>query len=218
MNGFASKVIGWLAVLAGIMGTLAIVTLLLFFVGLSQNIHSLSFMGGLNDRINALTGILSALLAFVMHPTLRRRAPRLSLVLLIGSWIGAIAIAFGSWLIITGRADVELSSYYYLFGNGLIGIWSYMLNRFASQQAVLPRNLTRLGLIAGALMMTGLLNFYGILLGWDGNDFSSLLLGTGISYVGIGILYPIWCLWLGRWIFSKRADRPLATQEWHPTQ
>jgi len=34
MNGFASKVTGWLAVLVGIMGTLAIVTLLLFFLGL----------------------------------------------------------------------------------------------------------------------------------------------------------------------------------------
>ena len=32
MNGFASKVTGWLAVLAGMMGTLAIVNLLLFFV------------------------------------------------------------------------------------------------------------------------------------------------------------------------------------------
>src|SRR5688572_7872463 len=95
MNGFASKVTGWLAVLVGIMGTLSIVTLLLFFVGLFQNIHSLSFMGGLNDRINALTGFLGALLASVMHPALQRRAPRLSLVLLIGTWIGAIAITFG---------------------------------------------------------------------------------------------------------------------------
>ena len=213
MNGFASKVTGWLAVLAGIMGTLAILTLLLFFVGLFQNIHSLSFMGGLNDRINALTGFLSALLASVLHPALQRRAPRLSLVLLTGAWIGVSAITYGSWLIITGRADVELSSYYYLFGNGLIGIWLYTLNRFASPQAVWPRNLTRLGLIASVLMMIGLLNFYGILLGWDGNDFSSLLLSTGISYLGIGILYPIWCLRLGGWILSKQADRPLATQE-----
>ena len=213
MNGFASKATGWLAVLAGIMGALAIVTLLLFFVGLFQNIHSLSFMGGLNDRINALTGFLSALLASALHPALQRRAPRLSLVLLISAWIGAIAITFGSWLIITGRADVELSSYYYLFGNGLIGLWLYMLNRFASQQAAWPRNLTQLGLIASVLMMVGLLNVYGILLGWDGNDFSPLLLGTGISYVGIGILYPIWCLWLGRWILSRQANRPLAMQE-----
>ncbi|MDQ3006081.1 MAG: hypothetical protein M3R47_11970 [Chloroflexota bacterium] len=213
MNGFSSKGTGWLAVLVGMMGTLAIVTLLLFFVGLFQNIHSLSFMGGVNDRINALTGFLSALLASVMHPTLQRRAPRLSPVLLVGAWIGAIAITFGSWLIITGRADVELSSYYYLFGNGLIGIWVYVLNRFASQQAAWPRNLTRLGLITSVLMMVGLLNVYGILLGWDGSDFSSLLLGTSISYLGIGILYPIWCLRLGGWIFSKEGGRPLATRE-----
>jgi hypothetical protein len=53
----------------------------------------------------------------------------------------------------------------------------------------------------------GLLNVYGILLGWDGDDFSPLLLGTGISYLGIGILYPIWCLGLGRWILSKQATQ-----------
>ena len=213
MNSFTSKVTGWLAILTGMMGILSIVTLSLFFVGLFQNLHSLSFMGGLNDRINILAGFLSALLASALHPAFQRWAPRLSLVLLIDAWIGASAITYGSWLIITGRADVELSSYYYLFGNGLIGIWLYMLNRFAGPPAVWPRNLTRLGLIAGALMMIGLLNFYGILLGWDGNDFSFLLLGTGISYLGIGILYPIWCLWLGRWILSRQDHGTLAMQE-----
>lgn len=206
MKGVTSKVTGWLAFLVGIMGTLAMITLLLFFVGLFQNIHSLSFMGGLNDRINALTGILSALLASVFHPALRRFALRISLVLLIGVWIGAIAITFGSWLIITGRGGVELSSYYYLFGHGLIGIWLFVLNRIAGQQAVWPRNLTRLGLIAGALMIVGLLDLYGILLSLDGNDFSSLILVTGISFLGIGILYPIWCLWLGRRILSTQDD------------
>ena len=218
MNGVTSKVSGWLAFLVGIMGTLAMITLLLFFVGLFQNIHSLSFMGGLNDRINALTGILSALLASVFHPALRRYALRISLVLLIGVWIGAIAITFGSWLIITGRADVELSSYYYLFGNGLIGIWLFVLNRLAGQQARWPRNLTRLGLIAGALMIVGLLDLYGILLSLDGNDFSYLILVTGISFLGIGILYPIWCLWLGRWILSTQDDSSLATEGQHPAQ
>jgi len=210
MNGFNSSVTGWLALLVGVTGILAIISLLLFFVGLFQNITSLSFMGSLNDKINALASILSAVLASVLHPTLRRLlAPRLSLALLIGTWAGAIAVTFGSWLIVTGRSDFELSSYYFFFGNSLLGIWLWVLNRIARQQAVWPRNLTQLGLIASVFMMVGLLGIYGILLGLDGDDYSTPLMVSGISFFGIGILYPIWCLRLGRWILSKQSNGTL---------
>jgi hypothetical protein len=210
MNGFISKMTGRLALLVGILGILAFVSLILFFVGLFQNIRSLSFMGSINDTINALASVLSVVLASVLHPALRRLMPRLSLVLLIGVWAGAIAVTFGSWLIQTGRSDVELSSYYFFFGNGLIGIWLWVLNRMARQQAVWPRNLTHLGLIASVFMMLGLLGLYGILLGLDGNDYSPLITVTGISFFGTGIFYPIWSLRLGRWILSKQDDRAVA--------
>ena len=130
--------------------------------------------------------------------------------LLVGAWAGAVSIAFGSWLIVTGRSDVELSSYYFFFGNGLIGIWLWVLNRIARQQAVWPRNLTQLGLIASALMMVGLLGLYGILMGLDGDDYSPLLMVTGISFLGTGLLYPLWCLRLGRWILSKQRQSVMA--------
>ena len=105
MNGFNSKLTGWLVLVVGVTGILAVITLLLFFVGLFQNIQSLSYMGHLNDTINSFAGILSAALASVLYPTVRRLLPRLSLILLIGVWMGAIAITFGSWLIVTGRSD-----------------------------------------------------------------------------------------------------------------
>jgi hypothetical protein len=207
MNGFTSKLTGWLLFLVGLAGILAVVTLLLFFVGLFQNIRSLSFMGQLNDTINSLAGILSAVLASVLYPTVRRVSPRLSLLLLIGVWTGAIAITYGSWLIMTGRSDVGLSSNYYFWGNGLIGIWLWELNRIAHRQAAWPHNLTRLGSIAGAFMMVGLLGLYGILLGSDGSDFSPLMIVTGFSYLGTGILYPIWGLRQGHWILSRQNDK-----------
>jgi len=208
MNGFNSKLTGWLVLLVGVTGILAITTLLLFFVGLFQNIRALSFMSHLNDAINSFASILSAVLAVALYPTVRRFLPRLSLILLIGVWIGAIAIAFGSWLIVTGRSDVELSSYYYFLGNGLIGIWLWELNRIARHQSAWPHNLTRLGLIASVFMMVGLLGLYGILLGLDESDFSPLMIVTGISFLGTGILYPIWGLRQGHWILSKHNDRP----------
>jgi hypothetical protein len=178
----------------------------LFFVGLFQNIQSLAFMGHLNDTINAVAGILSAFLASVLYPTVNRLVPRFSLLLLVGVWIGAIAISYGSWLIVTGRSDVELSSYYFSFGNGLIGIWLWGLNRVAPQQAAWPPNLTRLGLIASVFMMVGLPGLYGILRGLDGNDFSPLMMVTGLGFLGTGILYPIWSLRQGGWILSKQND------------
>ena len=207
MNGFTSRMTGWLVVLVGVTGLLAVVTLILFFVSLFQNIYALSFMGRLNDTINAMVGILSAIMASLLHSSLRRFLPRLSPFLLIGVWTGAISITFGSWLIVTGRSDVELSSYYYFFGNGLIGIWLWALNRIASRQAALPRRLTQWGSIASAFMMVGLLGLYGILLGSDGSDYSPLIMITGISFLGIGIFYPIWCLRLGRWILSMQGNR-----------
>jgi hypothetical protein len=213
MNGFTSKLTGWLMILVGVAGVLAVVTLLLFFVGLFQNIQSLSSMGQLNDTINVFAGILSAVLASVLYPTVRRLSPRFSLILLIGVWMGAIAITYGSWLIMTGRSDVELSSYYFFGGNGLIGIWLWQLNRITRQQAAWSHNLTRLGLIASAFMMVGLLGLYGILLGLDGSDFSPLITVTGFSFLGTGILYPVWGLRQGRWILSKQNDRAAVAPE-----
>src|SRR5689334_1196730 len=98
MNGFTSKLTGWLVLLIGVTGSLAVITLVLFFVGLFQNIQSLSFMGHLNDMSNGIASLLSAVLASVLYPTVSRLLPRFSLLLLIGMWTGAIAITFGSWL------------------------------------------------------------------------------------------------------------------------
>ena len=210
MSSFHDKLTGWSAVIVGIAGVLAVVALILFFVGLFQNNHSLASMGRVNDILNAVTGILSAVLASLVHPFLKRYVPRLSLALLTGVWFGAFAITDGSWLIITDRAGVELSSHYYFFGNGLIGVWLWNLNRIARAQSALPRNLTQWGLIAGSFMMVGLLSLYGILRGLDRTDYSPLILVTGISFLGIGIFYPIWCLLLGRWILSKRSESFMA--------
>jgi hypothetical protein len=205
MNELTSKAAGGFMHLVGMIGILAVLTLFLFFVGLFGNIPALSGMGSLNDTINVLAGLLSAVLASILHPSLRRLlVPRLSLALLAGVWVGALAIAFGSWLIMTDRSGVELSGNYFFFGNGLIGIWLWALNRTARQQAVWPYHLTRWGLIASVFMMLGLLGLYGILLGLDGDGYSPLVMVAGISILGTGIFYPIWCLRLGRWILGNR--------------
>jgi hypothetical protein len=118
MSGFTSRLTGRLALLVGTIGILALTTLILFFISLFQNISSLSFMGALNDTLNACAGILSAVLASALHTAVSRFSPRVSLATLIGVWVGAIAITFGSWLIVSGTSDVELSSYYFFLATG----------------------------------------------------------------------------------------------------
>jgi hypothetical protein len=212
MIGTASKAFGVLFLLLGVLGLLAVVTLLLFFASLFQDISSLAGMGRLNDTINALAGLVAAVLASALHPYLRRARPRLALLLLVGVWVGALAITYGSWLIISGRSGVELSSYYYFLGNGLIGLWVWNLSRLARGQGTLPGSLGRLGLWAGGLMMVGLLGLAGILAGSDGNDTSPLVMVSGLSYLGTGILYPVWCLLVGRWILSRSVQSSLTTE------
>lgn len=202
--------------LNGILGILAVLSLLLFFLGLFQILSVFSFMGSLNDTINAAAGLCSAILAWMLHPTLRKTAPRLSLFLLFGVWAGAIAIAYGAWLIVTGRSDVELSSYYYFWGNSLIGLWLWRVNGTAHQLQAWPRHLTRWGMIAGIVMMIGLLGLYGVLAGLDGNEYSPLMMISGLSYLGIGVLYPIWSLRLGRWIFEQLRKYSRASHTYIP--
>jgi hypothetical protein len=212
MNGFMSKTTGSLMLLVGATGLLAVAALLMFLAGLFGNIRSLLFMGPLNDVLNVIASILSALLASVLHPPVRKIASRLSLVVLISVWAGALAHTFGSWLIMTNRSGVELSSYYYFVGNSLIGIWLWVLNHVTRRAAVWPRNLTQLGLIAGSFMLVGSLGLYGIVFRADGDDFSPLVMVAGISFLGMGILYPIWSLWLGRLLVSQAVRTPVAPQ------
>ena len=210
MSDLTSKKMGWLALTVGVLGGLAVISLVLFFIGLFQNIDSLSFMGALNDTLNAITGILCAVLALGLHPSLRRLLkPSLSLAILICAWTGAICITIGSWLIQSGKADVELSSYYFFFGNGLIGSWLWVLNRATRRESIWPRNLTILGSIASLFMLLGMLALVGILLGLDGNEYSPLIMVSGISFVGTGILYPTWSLWLARWILFSGLQEKL---------
>jgi hypothetical protein len=200
-----------LFLLTGVVGLLAVVTLVLFFAGSFQEISSLASMGRLNDILNGLAGLMAAVLASAVHPALHQAWPRRALFLLAGVWAGALAILYGSWLIVTGRSDVELSSYYYFFGNGLIGLWVWSLGLLAHRQGTLPGSLGRLGVVAGGFMMVGLLGLAGILAGSDGSDYSPLVLVSGLSYLGTGLLYPVWCLLVGRWMLSRAAQSSVTT-------
>lgn len=203
---------GAIALVAGSIGLLFVATLGLFFVGLFGQIRPLLAMGTLNDLLGPVASGMSALLASVLHPFLARSRRQTAAILVAGTWLGALVVAYGAWRILTGRSGVEHSSYHFFVGNGLIGVWLWQMNRAAQQQELWPHALSRLGFIASLVMLIGLLGLYGIVVGSDGEDFSPLVLTTGVSFIGIGVLYPLWCLRLGRWIVAQRDTDPLATQ------
>ena len=216
MNEFTAKAAGRLMLLAGIVGLIAVVCLLLMFVGLALDVRSLILMGPVNDALNSLASVLIALLASVLYPSLRRLLPGASPILVASVWIGAAAHTLGSWLIMSGRSDVERSSYFYFVGNGLIGIWVWALSYAARRQASWPHGLTRLGLIAGSFMLGGLLGLYGMLSGADGAEYSPLVTVAGVSFAGMGILFPIWCLRGWRWIGAQRHDGAVGARGAYP--
>ena len=109
MKKMTSTLLGWLTLVTGLVGSLCLITLLLFFIGLFQDISALSSLGSVNDGLNALAGILSAILATVLFAVMGRANTPTGTILVIGTWVGAIAIAYGSWLIVTGRSGVERS-------------------------------------------------------------------------------------------------------------
>jgi hypothetical protein len=67
-----------------------------------------------------------------------------------------------------------------------------------------PSRLIKLGFIAGVFMLIGILGLYGVVKGIDGHTYSNMVIGIGVSYIGFGILFPIWNLWLGSWILFRR--------------
>jgi hypothetical protein len=111
------------------------------------------------------------------------------------SWIGAFIVTLdslmagdvipkntGSILRIAHGFPPFLTTHDQHFGFGLIGVWLIILNFQALQDQVWPNHLIGLGLFTGIIMTLGL---------------------AGDSPLGFVFLYPIWCIWLGRYILRN---------------
>ena len=84
-------------------------------------------------------------------------------------------------------------------GNALIGLWLLALCFSAQAGAAWPRGLVLLGFVAGAMMVLGFFTLPAILRGLDSMDASPWYVNVGYGgWLGAFILFPIWCLWLGR--------------------
>jgi hypothetical protein len=111
-------------------------------------------------------------------------------------------------LVVSGTTDYQRAGHYTFFGFGLMGAWLLALNRSARRPGVWPSHLIQLGLVGGGLMSVGLLGGFGIVLGLNVYDTPQWFVALeGLGFVGWGILFPIWCVWLGRLSLSGTSSR-----------
>lgn len=80
------------------------------------------------------------------------------------------------------------------------------LNYSALQWTAFPRRLAQFGMIAGGMMIIGILAGSGIFDRTDSMDTALWFVSVALFAGGLGwnILYTIWCIWLGRLLLSKR--------------
>jgi hypothetical protein len=155
--------------------------------------------GKVNDVFNAIIGISSAVLAWMLYTQQHARSPLMSQIALVLAVVGAIFTIVGSVLIIYGYTDFVLAGWYTGVGNALIGLWLVAFSYSMRSGDALPHNLLMFGLVTGALMAVGLIGIPGIFAGIDSmGSMPWYLYMAFFGYLGTYVLYPIWTIWLGR--------------------
>ena len=196
MENIPSRAISRLTVAIGITAIVSIVSLILFFIfG--------GFWGPLNDLTIAVVALMSAALAWMLHPFFRARSPRLSYFMLIAAIAGAVIASIGSALVMSGTTNWQLAGSVNALGYAFIGFWLLAFNYHARLTDVFPQTLTRLGQISGALSALGLLNVLGIFGIVDAQSEAYWLLNLAqVGGLG-GILLLVWTVWLGRVVLKS---------------
>ena len=177
---------GWLAIGLTIVAVATIVSLILFFtVGGS--------FGSLNDAGNALIGILSAALAFMLMSQA-------------GGWagvaaalIGAALTVWGSWLVMTGATGFVLAGFVSTVGFGFIGIWLALVAWEPTAEALFGSLLTVARVAAVAMIIGALIAIPAAIMRVDSYEtMPGWVWLFSIGWLGIYVLYPVISFGLGR--------------------
>jgi hypothetical protein len=197
ISNFSAPTIGWVAIVTGFSAILAVI-----FLALMAAVNP-SF-GKINDVFNAIIGISSAVLAWMLYAEHHAKSPLMSQIALALALVGAIFTIVGSILIIYGFTDFVLAGWYTGVGYALIGLWLVSFCYSMQRGDPLPHNLVIFGLVVGAFMVVGLIGIPGIFTGIDSIESMPWYLYLAFfGYLGTYILYPIWTIWLGRNLLLK---------------
>lgn len=197
---FSTSTIGWVALGTGIAVILAVLTLILMYT------VSMSF-GAVNDVLNGIFGVFSAVLAWMLSAKPRAKSPLLSHIALALAFIGAIVSIIGSVLILYGFTGFFLAGLYSALANALIGVWLLAFCYSMQRSPALPQRLISFGFVVGACMALGLIGIPGIVARIDSMDSMPGYLYVALfGWLGTYVLYPLWTIWLGRSLLSRPSN------------
>ena len=133
------------------------------------------------------------------------KSPQLSQIALALVVVGAIFTTIGSILIIFGYSDFVLAGWYSGIGFALIGILAGDMFSYTFLHGnVLPHNLVIFGIVAGVFMATGLLGIPGIIRWNRQYGVHAVVSLRFVFWVARNLYsYPIWTIWLGRFLLSR---------------
>lgn len=204
MQQVNSQLVGWSAVLGGIVAAIGFVSLILLFVVGEP-------FGTINDLLSIPTAVLMMPLVFAL---LRLNAPEsraMAWLAFIAGLAGFVASAAGSALLVAGRIDFNRSLVFGIGGFGLIGLWA-LLNSIAGLRAhLLPPGVAWMGILLGvfpALLLPLVMSpgrIEGALTGMAGGAAVSpgMMLVMVVGFVCYGGL-PVWFILMGRLFLSGR--------------
>jgi hypothetical protein len=174
------------ALATGIVAVVALVCLVGLLVGAPT--------GTINDYANGLLGVMSGVLAVVAFRAFGGSLAGVALAV-----VGAVVAVIGSWLVISDTTGFILAGLVSSVGFGLIGGWLVLLHRSGAFADAVGSRGRRWASIAGWLMLAGLVAVLGVLMRVDSYEATPPWLWIyGIGWLGTYVVYPAWCLLVGR--------------------
>jgi hypothetical protein len=184
------RLAGWLGVAIGVVILFGIACLIVFYtVG--------GPFGTINDVANGAAGVLSGALALALRSMLPQGSPAVR-------WVAVSAALVGAVVAVIGTRLVESTGFFYAglvssVGFGLIGLWVVALNLELRSRPGWASRLPQLGLVAGVIMVIGLLAGLGLTDGVHPVSSAAWHEWIGLSaWLSTYIFYPIWAIWFGR--------------------
>lgn len=208
------RLAGWSALLSGIVDLVGFVFLILFFALEAPQILQSGepgtppVFGTLNDASFVLVALCLVPVALALHEQLRIQAPTGSWVALVIGLCGMLAAMVVQALYVPRVIATAQQAPLLNISLGLMGLWLLLVN-LLGRAGALPRGLHGLGLLVGACLLLLPLTYFaggGAALLDDassglGNPL--VILGFGMGMLGLGLAFPIWAIWMGRWFLSR---------------
>jgi len=201
MNNSLSRSIGLLSIVIGIDTLIGIA-----FYWLNFHSFNRTPLLMISTFMIAVGALLNMLFVWRLHLNFQAWSPRFSQIGLLAGMLGSLIVLIGSALdllsaILGHSFDVfplSQTRSIIVVGYAFLGIWILWLNYEARFHDTWPRGLAWSGVMAGTIMMTGLLALPRIFIPYVSlyheviPEFGELL-----GNVGWMLFYPTWCIWFG---------------------